>query len=397
MRLLFAHDHIFDIDPSGGVYSEKLPYTVWRVYQERFTDIEIYGRHKMVAASPKPRATGLGVTFHALPSVSSTRGMFNRKRVTDTVKKALKTTDAVVVRLPSEIGLIAFWEAHRARKPILVEMVGSAHQSLWHHGTFMGKAYALVAWWRTRKALRHATHVIYVTQSFLQRRYPTRGQSVGISDVQLDVVNEDVLQQRLAQKITPAQVTRIGMIGQLLHYKGITTLIDACAILKQEGFELRVEFVGSGDPAPWLRHAVQAGLETECEFLGAKPTGEEIFKWLDTIDVYVQPSLTEGLSRATLEALSRGCPVIASRVGGLPEIVPPEYLARPGDSRELSGLIRKLILDTDARRSASVENFRRAKEYTRETLAQRRGQFLDQFIKTMRIGASLASSAQAVI
>jgi glycosyltransferase involved in cell wall biosynthesis len=394
MRMLFAHDHIFDTDASGNAYSEKLPYEVWRVYLERFSNIVIFGRAKSVPASAKPLVTGHGIEFVGLPSISSARGIVrNRARVREAIRNALHAVDAVVVRLPSEFGLVAFWEARRASKPVLVEMVGSARQSLWHHGSVIGKIYSVIAWWRTRRAVRAASHVSYVTKSFLQRAYPTRGRAVGISDVQLETIVEGVLDRRLARRPDATDVTRIGMIGQLLPYKGISTLLDACARLKQEGFALRIEIVGSGDPERWRREAEQKGLAGECEFLGTKPAGEAIFKWLDTVDLYIQPSLTEGLSRATLEALSRACPVVASRVGGLPEIVPSQYLAKPGDPEHLAHLMRTLITDPDARRSASIENFEVARAFTREALAQRGRHFLDEFIDTAKVGRAASVPA----
>ena len=48
---------------------------------------------------------------------------------------------------------------------------------------------------------------------------------------------------------------------------------------------------------------------------------DKVFEWLDTIDLYVQPSLTEGMPRAAIEAMSRGCPVVVSDVGGLKNLV----------------------------------------------------------------------------
>jgi glycosyltransferase involved in cell wall biosynthesis len=396
MRMLFAHDHIFDRVGDESYFSEKLPYNVWRLYLERFSEIMIYARQRKVGASRKPKAVGAGVTVHPLPTLSSPVAILrNRLKAFAAVRDAVRRADAVVVRLPSEIGLVTFWSAYRQRKPTLVEMVGSPRESLRHHGTASGKAYSLIASWRNRRALRHASHVIYVTREYLQRNYPTRGKSVGISDVQLEPVPASILTKRRAQPKDVSAPIRVGMIGQLLHYKGIGTLLQACCRLRREGYPVSVEVLGSGDPAPWRHLAEHIGYAEHCAFLGTKATGSAVFEWLDSVDIYVQPSLTEGLSRATLEALSRGCPVVASRVGGLPEIVQDANLCKPGDIDDLTDRLRRMITDAPWRTQCSTENFSTAQKYTEDVLFARRRDFLDQFIRDSGLKSTISRNHSA--
>lgn len=66
-------------------------------------------------------------------------------------------------------------------------------------------------------------------------------------------------------------------------------------------------------------------LEDCVSILGAKPHSE-VFSWLDSIDIYVQPSFMEGLCRSIVEAMSRACPVICTNVGGNYELVSSDCL-----------------------------------------------------------------------
>jgi len=70
--------------------------------------------------------------------------------------------------------------------------------------------------------------------------------------------------------------------------------------------------------------------------------GSEVAKWLDQLDVYLQPSYQEGLPRATIEALNRGLLVIGSTAGGIPELLPAERMHTPGDAESLATCISRL-------------------------------------------------------
>lgn len=83
----------------------------------------------------------------------------------------------------------------------------------------------------------------------------------------------------------------------------------------------RIEFLGEGNPDRWIKLAKEHGIYENTKFLGTLPSGDAVFKWMDNLDVYLQPSSAEAQGRAIIEAMSRGCPVIASRVGRIPELI----------------------------------------------------------------------------
>src|SRR5699024_9667719 len=101
------------------------------------------------------------------------------------------------------------------------------------------------------------------------------------------------------------------------------------------------EILGDGDQSSWKLLAKELGIEDNVKFKGVLPGGKPVLSWLESIDVYIQPSFQEGLPRAVIEAMSQGCPVVGSNAGGIPELIQDEYIHDMGDYEELSSLLKE--------------------------------------------------------
>ena len=102
----------------------------------------------------------------------------------------------------------------------------------------------------------------------------------------------------------------IGVVCALRPEKDLFTLVDAFARVRALKQEMKLVFVGSGSVFPELQSRVkEAGIFADCVW---EPATAEVSKWLRTFDIFVLPSLTEGLSNSLMEAMACGCPVIAS-------------------------------------------------------------------------------------
>src|SRR5215212_5143895 len=188
-RLLFVHDHQFVIGADGTVCtSGSLPRTVWSRYLRYFDALEVLARSRegvpldaRLATSQHPQ-----VTFTFVPSLASIqRLLFRPPSVLTPMTDAIRRCDAVVARVPSELGFLAAALAHRMRKPSAVEVDGCAWDCYLNHGTVRGTIYAPLAYLRLRRTVRRAQLAAYVTSEWLQRRYPCRGLGVGVSDVEV--------------------------------------------------------------------------------------------------------------------------------------------------------------------------------------------------------------------
>ena len=104
-----------------------------------------------------------------------------------------------------------------------------------------------------------------------------------------------------------------------------------------------------------------------------------MFPWLDEMDLYIQPSLQEGLPRAVMEAMSRGLPALGARTGGIPELLGEEDIF-PRKGVDAIARMLPAITPEEMERMAA-RNFERAKDYQKETLDKRRYALYSAFAK----------------
>lgn len=408
LSVLFAHDHRF-IPAQGQIWSEQqFEAALWQRYLAQFDHVTVVARHGPLPAGKTiavlEKSSTPGVDFELLPNLSSLRGVLRERPAAKAKMRDLVIEhDAVIARLPSEIGLMAIAAAQDVGKPWAVEIVGCPWDGMRHYGSLTGRLYAPLAMKRMQRAVAASEHAIYVTQHFLQNRYPSQARNIaGVSDVILETVDDSVLEQRLARIDTVgANPLRLGLIGTLRgRFKGIQTLFDALAAQKDTLPAWELHILGGGSPDPWQQVARDAGLAEHVFFDGTLPAGEAVFSWLDNIDIYLQPSLKEGLPRALVEAMSRACPAVASTVAGIPELLPPEDLMTPGNAKELADLLVRRASDQDWMRDRARRNWQEARSFRSDILAERRDGFWQQFAQTVQQsqrGASQPGAKEAAI
>ncbi|WP_155521331.1 glycosyltransferase family 4 protein [Stutzerimonas stutzeri] len=387
-HVLFVHDHRF-ISRQGQVFSEvQYDASHWSRYLQAFSQLTVVGREATLRPGLDAARLLLSsrdrVSFELLPSLSGVKAqLFFRAKVVRRLSKLVVSADYVVVRLPSELGLIAQAIARKHGIPCLIEVVDCAWDGLWRYGNWQGRVYAPLMAWRVRQAVRKAHWVQYVTRDFLQHRYPSCGEEqLSCSNVELDTPVADVLRRRLARidRACTDQNFTLGLVGTLAtRHKGVQTVLAALPALARWFPHLTFRVLGGGDPEPWRIEAERLGVSDRVHFDGVLPPGADVLSWLDGIDLYLHPSFKEGLPRALIEAMSRGCPAIATRVGGIPELLQEDCLIAPGDVPALLGLIGGILRSPERMRSQAQRNFHVASTYNRAVLQARRQEFMRRF------------------
>lgn len=312
MNAIFFHD-FKSYKSDNDFFAVSFNYTLWKDYLKYFDEMIICSRGYDInlfkdSKSKLSLITGENVTYTPIKSYSGEKDFFlNRNSIKKDIQVNLERADIVIIRLPSVIGSFAYEEAKKMNKEIVIELVGCAFDSLWNHGSLKGKIFAPIMYLKTKKYVNEAKNVIYVTNEFLQRRYPNNKNNIGCSDVKIEVSN-DILRKRVNKDNSNKII--LGLIGNLnADYKGVSTAIKALKILKDNKVNLKLEVVGGGDYSKYLKEAISLEVDDLIEFKGTYSSGKEIFDWLDYIDIYIQPSYVEGMPRATIEAMSRGCPI----------------------------------------------------------------------------------------
>jgi glycosyltransferase involved in cell wall biosynthesis len=180
-------------------------------------------------------------------------------------------------------------------------------------------------------------------------------------------------------------------VARLAPEKGIATLIDAMRHLPEN---VVLNIAGEGSERARLTQQIQSnGLENRVMLLG-EVSKTEIEKRLAQSDIFCQPSLQEGLGIAALEAMAAGLPVVASKVGGLIEVVTQSetgHLVPVGDARAFAHAIASLLKNPlKATQMGAAGRARVEKHFTREAMLAQTGQFYQEIVKQRLEGRTTA-------
>jgi len=164
----------------------------------------------------------------------------------------------------------------------------------------------------------------------------------------------------------------VGTVGWLLPIKGPMHLLNAMESVWQGYPEATLVFVGKGDLEAELRaRALEMGASDRVKFLGWRDDIPEI---MQILDVFALPSLNEGMGRVLVEAMAAGKPVVASRVGGVPDLIKHGengFLVGPGDENGLSVAILKLLADKSMRNQMGEKGRIMAREFSVENMIEK--------------------------
>lgn len=136
-------------------------------------------------------------------------------------------------------------------------------------------------------------------------------------------------------------------VGNLVPGKGLEILIRACERLARGGGDFNCLIVGDGPTKGALNARIRtAGLTDRVRLVGPRPL-EQLPDWYRAADLFALPSFSEGVPNVLLEAKACGCPLVATRVGGIPEIAPQACLVGAGDAVELAERIAAVLADPE--------------------------------------------------
>lgn len=281
--------------------------------------------------------------LYSLVSYSGVRGLvLATPRLVAQLCRYVRLPGLLIVRLPGPLSLVAAFCALVLRRPYAVELVGDVEGVL-HSGVS-----ATPSWvWpgivhATRLVVRKASAVRYVTRHSLQESFPAgEVPTVSVSNVLLRA-EEFAPKPKAAPSEGGWRLFSVG--SQENSYKGYDELIRALKNVVEHGFPVTLTIVGEGSYQSNLRVlAKDLGVESLVTFEGLVER-ERLLALLRDSDIYVQPSRTEGLPRALVEAMAQALPVVGTDVGGIPELVDQEFLVPPGDALKLTAAIEKIMV-----------------------------------------------------
>jgi glycosyltransferase involved in cell wall biosynthesis len=288
-------------------------------------------------------------------------------------------------------GLLGRLAARRAKVPVVAVSRGWTYESL------KIRAYECL----DRINLRWMDRVVCVSQG-----QAVKVRRAGIPEAKIVVIPNAIRMDRFnspdpagraqLERLFPGRVGQIvGAAGRLSPEKGFSVLVDAVALVAQSAPDAGFVLFGSGV----LREALEAqlvarGLSNRFVLAGFC---SDLDRLLPELDLLVQSSYTEGMPNVVLEACAAGVPVVATAVGGTPEIVEDGangYLIPPGDPGALAQAILKVLGDKHGRRGMACRGQQIVRErFTFEAQATRYQGLFAELVGAVTPGGRLARSS----
>lgn len=373
----FVTEEVFERDPQGRLWAISGPGEAFWIDQlNHFDRVRIIARVREVARPDNvvpvadPR-----VSVFALPYYRGPRQfLFRFPRIFAAVRRAARLPGVFLLRVPGPLGTLIARALHRRGRRYAAQLVGDPNAVL---QTLALSAPVRALLRRTVRSTawlcRNAAVITYVTAKTLQRSYPPGPSAVSIPFSDIDLPDSWFGEVRSAPQGRVPRLLLCGTLAQL--YKGADLLIEALALLRAQGRDVDAAVAGDGQYRPWLeRLALEKGVDDRIVFLGNLSRGQ-VADQLDRSDIFVMPSRTEGLPRSLLEAMAKGLPSLASRVGGIPELLDDGELFPVGDAAAFAAAIAALLDDPERYRRLSARGIEVARGYGREVLAARRALF----------------------
>ncbi|MGE5417630.1 MAG: glycosyltransferase family 4 protein [Acidobacteriota bacterium] len=266
--------------------------------------------------------------------------------------------------------LVARMAAKKENKPVVTtfhSVLRFDYQSRWE---------AFTAKLLTRLTNNKSDHFIAISQAIKQDLY-----EMGIKPNQMDVIYNGLDTSRLTPESTPGEVRKafnipsgrftIGSIGRLHPVKGHSYLLLAVKELTVRFPDILLLLVGEGPERQALEEQVyELEIERNVIMTGFYPNVSDIYP---VIDLLCLPSIMEGMGLVLLEAMYFGVPVVATKVGGIPEVVingEDGLLVPPADHLALAQAIEQIMSDPNIAVSIVANGHQRVDEFRVEKMAQ---------------------------
>ena len=247
-KVLFVHDGPLFFDDKGDFYGLHFNDDLKRRYLHLGSEVTFLMRTKPIERNDIQRYSSINQEYFSvtsIPNYKSLRLFFrNYGHAKKIIERAVSDHSVIVCRLPSASGSLAVKMARKLGKPFLVEYVACTFDAYWNYD-WRGKLIAHYKMWQQKRLMEIVPYSIYVTSEFLQKRYPTKGQSIHCSNVELQTLNEADLVERISkiEAMERSNPVVLGTVAALnVPYKGQDDVIKALAILKKNGYCYNIQY-----------------------------------------------------------------------------------------------------------------------------------------------------------
>ncbi|MDD3531274.1 MAG: glycosyltransferase family 4 protein [Candidatus Pacebacteria bacterium] len=296
------------------------------------------------------------------------------------VFKVARRSDVVFALDPVSTGLPALLAARCARKPFIVKIVGDY---AWEQGQQRFGITKTLDDFILTKQVPFIVHLLRKIQSFVARNaariiVPSEYLKGIVSSWDMPHRDIDVIYNAVHYEnagTVPKSVARLPRplvvsAGRLVPWKGMEGVIEAVALLRERGMEASLAIVGDGPDRIALVARAENKLGADYVFTGELSHADTLAT-VGSADVFVLNSTYEGLSHLLIEAVMLGTPIVATRVGGNPEVVTHKkqgLLVESSNTPELSEALYHMLTDAKLRSHVNARARESAKRFSVETM-----------------------------
>lgn len=323
-------------------------------------------RHKSVVMADAYSLPGIDietVTYPALPLISRVTngwvsGMSLLKRV------AQYSPDILIGYWTYPEGAGAEYVGRKLGKPVVIGALGTDIND--RHG---------INAWLTRRTLQAADKIVFVSQAMTRHAIDTFGVSPERCATVVNGINTTVFhpQDRNGCREAlglPPKAPVVIYVGRLIEAKGLGELVASVTNLRQTHPDLRTILIGEGPYLDTLKGLIAAKGQQDRIILAGGQLPQKVAQYINAADILTLPSWSEGYPNVLVEALACGCPVVATHVGGIPEIVTADNgrLVPPRDTGALTDALNQTLEKAWDRPAISRNMSRTWDDVARETL-----------------------------
>lgn len=371
-KIVYVHDLLFLYDGNSTFSSTGMPES----YFYRFRDVGIDEIKIISRASLYNSDIGEGYSKFddGIAEIcdwcpSSYRGLFSLKYIRK-LTKLLREVDFIVVNIPSITGVFVLLVNIFINRPYSVEVAAdydqfSSKKFGWLVSVFMKPLMKFFI----KKSLGAA----YVSKHLCDK-YQTDGHKLIASNVNLYDIS---YRGRSNVPLSGRKKINLGFVGGLNERKGLHILFYALRKLIDRGYNnVYLDVIGGHSDRDWDELLSQLDIKKNVNLHGLQDRSY-IDSSLKSFDLYVQPSLTEGIPRATLEAMSFSLPVVATDLPGFKEVLHSSVLVPINDIVALTDKIEELLLNVHYCNDMIDYNIHMAKGFLLSTLHVKRVNYYD--------------------
>lgn len=382
-RILYIHDFRFGLlgENRRICFSVGMPES----YFDRFfwddafgspsTHVDILSRASVVDSVPVGSAVSENLDIGFLePGLKSFLGLLNPLRFKRVIK-AVGDADLVVICFPSIIGLWVLGINVFLRQKYAVEIAADENLFLSKPG---GRLVTLILRGTFARVVQGASGALYVTRD-LARRFPCEGPMLVASNVSVRRFWKRPVQ---VKSLADTGRVTIGFVGALTKRKGVDILLRALRELRDWKPDIRWKLVLVGGFADFDIEKLIKKLDVD-ELVDMKGVvqPEIVFDILRGCDIYVQPSRSEGIPRATIEAMAMSLPVISSGLPGFRELIDPSMTLSSPNETSLSERLKLIVQSTTDYNCQASRNYDTAQSFSTDSLLPRRRGFYKKILE----------------